>query len=208
MVQFRGSVVTSDAGLLAYRELDNALGLRAIAGETLADMRTGKNGRHALVGRSRPTPCGSSSMRSPPFSVISYARWQRRTDQGLVTDEPEAEADQDRREGRPSRTLRCLPDGRGCHPMANVPGDFAADRGTAAPATTRASVKRSIAIHSTATDGRSVVQMPEKMAISDPRPPSGRRGVRVAVHTSRLSYRGPKKRKYLRQLGSHRGNPR
>jgi hypothetical protein len=29
----------------AYRELDDAL-----AGETLADARTGKNGRHALVG--------------------------------------------------------------------------------------------------------------------------------------------------------------
>jgi hypothetical protein len=35
---------------LAYRELDDALGLSAIAGETLADARTGKNGRHALVG--------------------------------------------------------------------------------------------------------------------------------------------------------------
>ena len=48
MVQFRGCVVTSDAGLLAYRELDDALG-RAVAGETLADARTGKNGHHALV---------------------------------------------------------------------------------------------------------------------------------------------------------------
>jgi hypothetical protein len=58
MLQFRGSVVTSNAGLLAYRELDDALGLSAMAGERLADARTGKNGRHALVGMLLETVCG------------------------------------------------------------------------------------------------------------------------------------------------------
>jgi hypothetical protein len=53
MLQFRGSVVTSDAGLLACRELDDALGLSVLAGDALADGRTGNNGRHALAPRGR-----------------------------------------------------------------------------------------------------------------------------------------------------------
>jgi hypothetical protein len=49
-LEFHGSSVTSDAGLLAYRELDDALGMMAVAGQHLVDSRTGRNGRHDLAG--------------------------------------------------------------------------------------------------------------------------------------------------------------
>ena len=58
MLQFRSSVVTSDAGLLVHRELDDALGLTDMAGEVLADKRTGRNGRHALAGLFRQSVFG------------------------------------------------------------------------------------------------------------------------------------------------------
>ena len=58
IVEFRGSVVTSDADLLAYRELDDALSLSATAAEALGDARTAMNGRHALVGLLRQSVFG------------------------------------------------------------------------------------------------------------------------------------------------------
>jgi hypothetical protein len=58
MLQFRGSAITSDAGLLPYRELDDAVGLTDTGGEVLADARTGKNGRHRLAGLLRQSVFG------------------------------------------------------------------------------------------------------------------------------------------------------
>src|ERR1700737_1734764 len=58
MIQFRGSAITSDGGLLAYRELDDALALTASGGERLAEARTGKNRRHFLVGLLRQSVFG------------------------------------------------------------------------------------------------------------------------------------------------------
>jgi hypothetical protein len=56
MVQFRASVITSDGGLLAYRELDGVLALTEAGGKILADARTGKNGQ--LVGLLRQSVFG------------------------------------------------------------------------------------------------------------------------------------------------------
>ena len=57
-LEFHGSRVTSDAGLLAYRELDDALGLTALAGGVLADSRTGRNGWHGIVSLRRQSVYG------------------------------------------------------------------------------------------------------------------------------------------------------
>src|SRR5712664_1749620 len=58
LLQFRGSAITSDAGLLPYRELDYAIGLTDTGADTLADARTGKNGRHRLAGLLRQSLFG------------------------------------------------------------------------------------------------------------------------------------------------------
>jgi len=49
-LEFHGSRITSNAGLLAYRELDDALGLTELVGSALSECRRGKNTRHLLTG--------------------------------------------------------------------------------------------------------------------------------------------------------------
>ena len=49
-LEFHGATITSDAGLLACRELDDALGLTETASECLRESRGGRNVQHRLVG--------------------------------------------------------------------------------------------------------------------------------------------------------------
>ena len=68
-LDFHGSRVTSDAGLLAYRELDDALGLTDLVGGELVDPRTGKNGQHAMTGLFRQSVFG----RLAGYEDVNYA---------------------------------------------------------------------------------------------------------------------------------------
>ena len=52
-LEFHGSKITSDGGFLAYRELDDALGLSEVAGDIFQDSRIGKNGWHSKTGQFR-----------------------------------------------------------------------------------------------------------------------------------------------------------
>ena len=48
-LEFHGTKVTSDAGLLTYREMDDLFGLADMAAYKLTDNRTGENIQHSLA---------------------------------------------------------------------------------------------------------------------------------------------------------------
>jgi hypothetical protein len=57
-LEFHGAKITSDGGLLAYRELDDALDLTTMGVSALAEGRRGKNTRHRLLGLLRQAVYG------------------------------------------------------------------------------------------------------------------------------------------------------
>ena len=48
-IEFHGAKITSDAGLILYREMDDILGLTAHVEEVLQDPRTRKNNEHRMT---------------------------------------------------------------------------------------------------------------------------------------------------------------
>lgn len=57
-LEFHGSKISSDGGLLLFRELDEVLGLHELAGGILRDTRTGHDRLHTLVGLLRQSIFG------------------------------------------------------------------------------------------------------------------------------------------------------
>lgn len=70
-LEFHGAKVTSDSGLLAYRELDDARGLFDAVSTALSDQRTGRNIQHAMATllRQSITHQHADLLEALPFSV-------------------------------------------------------------------------------------------------------------------------------------------
>jgi len=69
-LEFDGAKITSDAGLLAFRELDEAFRLTERGGMALSDSRRGKNKQHSMLATlKRDNRCDPRRRR--PFCIES-----------------------------------------------------------------------------------------------------------------------------------------
>jgi hypothetical protein len=170
LLQFRGSVVTSDAGLLAYRELDDALDLSNMAAELLADSRTGKNQRHALVGLLRQSIFG----RLAGYEDVNDARRMRQDPaiRWIV--------------GGTAAKGRAASNGRGRATTARLYGRPALDRRASFAAGLRADVIRSSAIPAMAKQRERGALRSAKAAVAAPKIRK-----RAAVGTQKRSPHAP-----------------
>jgi hypothetical protein len=84
--EFHGTRITSDGGLLAYRELDDALDLTTVGKSALAEGRRGKNTQHRPLGLLRQAVYGRLAGYEPgcpgwigvrPASCTSLRWWAK-----------------------------------------------------------------------------------------------------------------------------------
>lgn len=83
-LEFKGTQLSSDGGLLVVREVDDALGLSDLAATALRDTRCGKNTIHRLDGLFRQSVFGRlaglifSHRVSPSVDSVVFCKYQTR----------------------------------------------------------------------------------------------------------------------------------